>query len=77
MDLGRSVASFNAWINSSLFMSTALLTVGLRGKWRVGILDGIDLMGELCQDIDWLSINPLDYSACAEIQEFHVEGSGQ
>ena len=52
--LVKSVVSFNAWISWSLFMLTALLIVGLHGKWRVGIVDRIDLRGELCQEIDWL-----------------------
>ena len=54
--LDRSVASFNAWISSSLFIRLSLLVVRLRGKWRVGIRGRIALMGELCQEIDWLWI---------------------
>jgi hypothetical protein len=46
-DLDRSVASFNAWISSSLFMRSALLIDWVCcGKWRVGILGRIDLMGD-------------------------------
>ena len=35
----------------------ALLIFGLDGKWRVGIVGRIDLMCELCQEIDWLGMD--------------------
>jgi hypothetical protein len=51
-DLDRSVASFNAWISSSLFMRSALLLYTLCGEWKVGILGKIDLILKLCQEFD-------------------------
>ena len=54
--LVRSVASFNAWISSSLFMRSALLAICLNGKGRVENVGRIDLKWELCQEIDWLPV---------------------
>lgn len=53
-EIHPSTRFFNAWISSSLFMRSALLIYCLCWKWRMGIIDRIVLLKELCQEIEGL-----------------------